>query len=231
MLQSSSILNPMSFLRRHVDSCSCLSPESRTRNIKKGTGKERGFALRRGFHKPVYHMKLCRTTRSFIGVTLFFAKQAVPLYISDLQYFSSTRIKVDGRRMLMFARVEIVVFVFLFLRSGVMPILSHHVLRRSDVLSSWSNRPLATLKLVATSSTSLGAFESTSDVVSDASYLDKKPTDEEVSRLHSFLQSKRNVLVITGAGISTSSGVPDYRGPLGSYKLGTILFTSYELSS
>lgn len=112
-----------------------------------------------------------------------------------------------------------------------MPILRHHIFRSRNVLFSLSNRPLATLKLVATSSTSLGAFESTSDIVSDASYLDRKPTDDEVSRLYSFLQSKRNVLVITGAGISTSSGVPDYRGPLGSYKLGTILSTSYELCS
>jgi hypothetical protein len=129
----------------------------------------------------------------------------------------------------MCARVEIVVFLFLLLRSGVMPILCHHILNRRLLLSS-SNRPLATLKLVTTSSTSRGAFESTSDVISDVSYLDKKPTDDEVSRLHSFLQSKRNVLVITGAGISTSSGVPDYRGPLGSYKLGMNVHTHSELS-
>lgn len=130
----------------------------------------------------------------------------------------------------MFARFRSVVFLFLFLRSGVMPILCHHILRRRNGLHSWSNRPLATLKLVTTSSTSRGAFESSADVISDISYLDKKPTDDEVSRLHSFLKSKRNVLVITGAGISTSSGVPDYRGPLGSYKLGMNFLTCCELS-
>jgi hypothetical protein len=58
------------------------------------------------------------------------------------------------------------------------------------------------------------------DVVSTSSYLDQKPTDEEIDTLHSFLHKKKNVLVISGAGMSTSSGVPDYRGPLGSYKLG-----------
>lgn len=58
------------------------------------------------------------------------------------------------------------------------------------------------------------------DVVSTSSYLDQKPTDEEIDTLYSFLHKKRNVLVISGAGMSTSSGVPDYRGPLGSYKLG-----------
>lgn len=58
------------------------------------------------------------------------------------------------------------------------------------------------------------------DVVSTSSYLDQKPTDEEIDILYSFLHKKKNVLVISGAGMSTSSGVPDYRGPLGSYKLG-----------
>ena len=58
------------------------------------------------------------------------------------------------------------------------------------------------------------------DVVSTSSYLDQKPTDEEIDTLYSFLHKKKNVLVISGAGMSTSSGVPDYRGPLGSYKLG-----------
>ena len=54
------------------------------------------------------------------------------------------------------------------------------------------------------------------------SYLDMKPTDQEIETLYEFLRHKKNVLVITGAGISTSSGVPDYRGPLGSYKLGDL---------
>lgn len=57
-----------------------------------------------------------------------------------------------------------------------------------------------------------------------SSYLDQMPTDNEVNILYSFLRTKKNLLVITGAGISTSSGVPDYRGPLGSYKLGPIIF-------
>ena len=59
---------------------------------------------------------------------------------------------------------------------------------------------------------------------STPSYLDMKPTDQEIETLYEFLRQKKNVLVITGAGISTSSGVPDYRGPLGSYKLGDIFY-------
>ncbi|ELR18991.1 sirtuin, putative [Acanthamoeba castellanii str. Neff] len=48
------------------------------------------------------------------------------------------------------------------------------------------------------------------------------PTDEreaEEALLH-FVASRRNLLVITGAGISTESGLPDYRGPQGSYAKG-----------
>ena len=104
-----------------------------------------------------------------------------------------------------------------------MSLLCNHIIRRRDVLRTYSNRPLAKLKFFTTTSTSLEAIENEveSEAVSNKSYLDKKPTDEEVARLHSFLKPKRKVLVITGAGISTSSGVPDYRGPQGSYKLGT----------
>jgi hypothetical protein len=57
-------------------------------------------------------------------------------------------------------------------------------------------------------------------IPSTPSYLDQQPTPDEVSSLLSFLRTKKSLLVITGAGVSTSSGVPDYRGPLGSYKQG-----------
>lgn len=53
-----------------------------------------------------------------------------------------------------------------------------------------------------------------------ASYLNQPPTDVEIFSLSSFLHQKRRLVVITGAGVSTSSGIPDYRGPQGSYKSG-----------
>ncbi len=45
------------------------------------------------------------------------------------------------------------------------------------------------------------------------------PFNHEVEDLHHFLSSFQRILCITGAGISTSSGIPDYRGPGGSYTL------------
>lgn len=38
---------------------------------------------------------------------------------------------------------------------------------------------------------------------------------EGITRLHSILAAARRLLIFTGAGISTASGIPDYRGPQG----------------
>jgi len=46
------------------------------------------------------------------------------------------------------------------------------------------------------------------------------PTLDEVKKLVEFVQTRSNLIAITGAGISTSSGIPDYRGPNGSYRRG-----------
>src|SRR5438128_7547515 len=40
----------------------------------------------------------------------------------------------------------------------------------------------------------------------------------EAMRLHDLLAGARRVLVFTGAGISTGSGIPDFRGPNGVWK-------------
>lgn len=42
----------------------------------------------------------------------------------------------------------------------------------------------------------------------------------EISRLRAFCESKKNLVAITGAGLSTESGLPDYRSPNGSYSKG-----------
>ena len=45
-------------------------------------------------------------------------------------------------------------------------------------------------------------------------------SDADVQQLVDFLQAHRNVLAITGAGCSTESNIPDYRGPKGAYTSG-----------
>ena len=44
---------------------------------------------------------------------------------------------------------------------------------------------------------------------------------ESVAALRSMIQSSRNIVVFTGAGISTESGIPDFRGPNGIWKTQT----------
>jgi len=44
--------------------------------------------------------------------------------------------------------------------------------------------------------------------------------EKDVIELANFIRKKQSLVVITGAGISTESGIPDYRGPNGSYKQG-----------
>lgn len=46
------------------------------------------------------------------------------------------------------------------------------------------------------------------------------PSETEIEELTNFFANNGRTCVLTGAGISTLSGIPDYRGPNGSYRLG-----------
>ncbi len=45
--------------------------------------------------------------------------------------------------------------------------------------------------------------------------MEKDPLAEEIGRVRTWLEQARSVAVLTGAGISTDSGIPDFRGPQG----------------
>jgi hypothetical protein len=46
------------------------------------------------------------------------------------------------------------------------------------------------------------------------------PSDEQIQALHDFIVDSEKLLIITGAGVSTESGIPDYRSPTGAYSTG-----------
>src|SRR5256886_5945271 len=45
-----------------------------------------------------------------------------------------------------------------------------------------------------------------------------KAMQPQLSKLISHLQTAQRILIFTGAGISTNSGIPDFRGPEGVWK-------------
>ena len=57
-----------------------------------------------------------------------------------------------------------------------------------------------------------------SDLTSDP-FIDE-PTDEQIAGLADLLRNANRIVVLSGAGISTESGIPDYRGPNGIWATG-----------
>src|SRR6266850_6544479 len=46
----------------------------------------------------------------------------------------------------------------------------------------------------------------------------ERKMDDKAEKLAGYLRAGRNILIFTGAGISTGSGIPDFRGPEGVWK-------------
>jgi len=62
-----------------------------------------------------------------------------------------------------------------------------------------------------------------SEWVEDPSWstpLDPASREQALQELTELVGASKRLLVVTGAGISTASGIPDYRGPQGSYRSG-----------
>ncbi|CAM6103768.1 unnamed protein product [Calypogeia fissa] len=62
------------------------------------------------------------------------------------------------------------------------------------------------------------------EIVPDAS----PPREEDLDNLLKFVEDSRKLVVLTGAGISTESGIPDYRSPNGAYSSGYKPMTHQE---
>ncbi len=54
-----------------------------------------------------------------------------------------------------------------------------------------------------------------SDPVSDAHVSDAHVEDAQIAEVRGWVDESQRVVVLTGAGISTDSGIPDFRGPKG----------------
>lgn len=54
------------------------------------------------------------------------------------------------------------------------------------------------------------------------------PSTKEINLLHQFFDRSRKLMVLTGAGLSTESGIPDYRSPHGAYSSGFKPITHQE---
>ncbi|XP_068648133.1 NAD-dependent protein deacylase SRT2 [Aristolochia californica] len=54
------------------------------------------------------------------------------------------------------------------------------------------------------------------------------PSSNDVNNLYQFINQSRKLMVLTGAGVSTEAGIPDYRSPNGAYSTGFKPITHQE---
>ena len=64
------------------------------------------------------------------------------------------------------------------------------------------------------------SFSSSSSSPSSSTSSSSSSSTVAATHVAEFLKVRRHIVVLTGAGVSTDSGIPDYRGLNGSYKKG-----------
>jgi NAD+-dependent protein deacetylase sirtuin 4 len=125
-----------------------------------------------------------------------------------------TKIRLQCHRYESYANRE-----FFFLRSTTMNLRSSQILAASTAVIAAprrrKNQARAFVHLLGSVTFSLG--ERPPD---PSSFLPESALHEESERLVSWWTGRENLLVLTGAGLSTESGIPDYRGNKGSYFTG-----------
>lgn len=97
---------------------------------------------------------------------------------------------------------------------------------RSSIVCRHSSRGLTTSALssgtaaVRTGTGTGSGIEAAASLSPAGIPRDPQRLQREVGRLSAVLAPAKHLVAITGAGISTCSGIPDYRGPNGSYNRG-----------
>ncbi len=90
-----------------------------------------------------------------------------------------------------------------------------HLHGRVELQSQYTKQRNAKISPSNSSTHSFGERPPDPDMLTSNDHL-----NESVEKLMNWFDDKKNVLCITGAGISTDSGIPDYRGFKGSYHKG-----------